>query len=317
MGSQEARVDVHRGDVPLRVDAQLGGQGRPLGALQQARGLAGQGLREHVQHAAGEVDAGAALAGLGIHRRALGDEAVDVGDGDQYSQCTIGAGREGRQGVVDVGGRGRVDGDGRHLAQVATRAQTRAGRGGQARDLQHLGRIGGPQAVADHAALQPQVGVGRHLAQRLHQIAADGRHHESPVRQVLGRPGGEGPVGVGHRAIDLEQALLAARGDAAEQLGPAALHQLQVAGAGPAVLGDAYQGAGQISLEEGVQVGRGDEGCGLALRFFQGQEAESPGVDADSAGAADLFRHGGTLHQMPAAFRRRLRTTSGGDTLPA
>jgi hypothetical protein len=85
----------------------------------EAAGAGGKLVREHGNGAVGEVDGGAALAGLGVEGGAGADVMGDVGDVDLELGVPVRQ-RADEDGVVEIAGGLSVNGDDGKGAEVAT-----------------------------------------------------------------------------------------------------------------------------------------------------------------------------------------------------
>ena len=87
----------------------------------QARQAIGNQLRQHRQHAVGQVDARATVVGLAVQGRPRADEVRNVGNVDAQPPMAVVEPLQ-RDGVVEIAGVDRIDGDDR---------LRRSGRGGR------------------------------------------------------------------------------------------------------------------------------------------------------------------------------------------
>jgi hypothetical protein len=117
------RVDDRVGQFGLQrpalgVQADDAGEGQAVLVWAQGAGLVGEGLREHGDHPSDQVDAGPPFPRFGVEGRVGPHVVGDVGDVHPHRPAvvvTLDA-----DGVIEVLGVGRVDGDDRLLPQVPT-----------------------------------------------------------------------------------------------------------------------------------------------------------------------------------------------------
>jgi hypothetical protein len=76
-------VDVGAGDLAVGLDDHLDDHGEAVFACHQGGQVPGEALREHGVDLGGGVDGGRVLARVGVDCGALGNQGVDVGDGDE------------------------------------------------------------------------------------------------------------------------------------------------------------------------------------------------------------------------------------------
>ncbi len=121
VGLDDGLAEAHALDVAAAADVHEHRQRQPRLALDQRADAVGEPFRQHRQGAAGQVDAGSALARLRIEAGALGDVVGDVGDvHPDAQQAVLAAALEALQGegVVEVLGVLPVDGEGADVAVV-------------------------------------------------------------------------------------------------------------------------------------------------------------------------------------------------------
>ena len=110
---------VKRGAAHRRaLELQLDGDGQPILARHQRARAVGQRLRQHRLDQAGDVDAVGAPERLAVDGSAGADERGDVGDVDPHAYGAV-VELLGRDRVVEVLRRRRIDGERRQVAEVA------------------------------------------------------------------------------------------------------------------------------------------------------------------------------------------------------
>ena len=130
LGIGQVLVDFLVGEPPAALDRRrhrIGGQRNPVGRELDEHGLGvahpvglqagqavGDDLRQHRNHAVGQVDARAALVGLAVERRAGPHEVRHVGDVHAQPPVPLGRFLQ-RDRVVEVAGVDRIDRDGHQL----------------------------------------------------------------------------------------------------------------------------------------------------------------------------------------------------------
>ena len=142
------RGELLRDDFALAVDLHEGGEHEPVDVRVQRADVGRELERQHRDGAVGEVDAGAAQAGLGVDGRCRAHVVADVGDVDVQRVVAVGELVD-PDGVVEVAGGLAVDGDDRHLAEVAAAFEFLRGDhdGDGLGLLDHLGREAMRQVV--------------------------------------------------------------------------------------------------------------------------------------------------------------------------
>ena len=120
VGADAAAVEAGRARLRPRPQLDLRRHRQPLDPRRQAAGLAAERVRQHRLDRAGDVGAVGAPARLDVERRARPHVGGDVGDVDPDPGPVALA--LGGDGVVEVAGGGRVDGEGRERGEVAAGA---------------------------------------------------------------------------------------------------------------------------------------------------------------------------------------------------
>ena len=219
LGIGTAGHAAHHAGVDLRLQRQAGAIDHHVGDHAQAvdvglerAGTVGQPLREHRQHAAGQVHGGRATQRLGVQGRAILHVVRDVGDGHHQAPAPGVLLAEDR--VVEVTCVFTVDGDQPQRAQVAPLLAAGLGLAHLEGDLVGLVHHLGGELVAkalregDGQHLDRLVGVGAertgHFAG---QLGGAGEHRVADAQAHLHGVSGAGDLRLGH--ADVAQFLLA------------------------------------------------------------------------------------------------------------
>ena len=169
VGADAAAVEAGRARPRPRPQLDLGGHRQPLDPGGEAAGVAAERVRQHRLDRAGDVGAVGAPPRLEVERRARPHVGGDVGDVDPDPGAVALA--LGGDGVVEVAGGGRVDGEGR---------RARSGRGG--RRSARSAALGGLAASASSAGAE--AAEAELLAQQLLDRLAGAR---LPARRGVAR----------------------------------------------------------------------------------------------------------------------------------
>ncbi len=164
LAADDALHEAFGQPVAVLVKIEHGGEGVAVLARHQAAEIVGQPLRQHGDDPGWEIDAGAALVGLHIHRGLRPHIMADIGDGD-IEPITVFQRLDGH-GVIKITGRFPVDGHVDHAPQI--------GAGGGHFHLRvqplHLGghllgkEMGQVELADDHLGLHLDIlGVAKHL----------------------------------------------------------------------------------------------------------------------------------------------------------
>ena len=156
------------------------------------------------------------------------------------------------------------------------------------------------QAVSRDATLDAEIGALGDDSRDDEAIAGDLGHDVGAFGELA--RGVEGPVGVRDGAIDTQEPLSAAEDDAAEDLGARAADERKLGRdeAAAALGGDTRRD--DVAVEEGVQIGGGDE-RGDRGRAFDDEEPEPTRVNGDTP-ARRVFAHVSSGPSFSAGPRR-------------
>ncbi len=119
IGADPAAIEARRPHRGVGAELDLRGDRQPLDLGCEAAGARAEHVRKHRLDVAGDVGAVGPPRGLAIERRPRPHVGGDVGDVDPDPGSRPLA--LGRDGVVEIAGTGRIDGEGVERGQVATR----------------------------------------------------------------------------------------------------------------------------------------------------------------------------------------------------
>jgi len=145
--------------------------------------------------------------------------------------------------------------------------------------------VGRPDFVSFEDLDESDVRVGPEESFTDELVVDETRDEGSPVVRTSGHGSreGEGPIGVGDFAVDVEEGLAAMPDESSEQGEAGALDQRELRGAESAVWGFGDLGLDPVAFEEGIEVGGGDEGGAVVGVVLEGEESEPSGVYGDGA----------------------------------
>ena len=117
MAEDQALGELRPCPAALLIKVKDGGEGGPVLIRHERAEVVGEPLRQHRQHHVGQIDAGAALERLAVKGSAGPDVVADISDGDKEPIPLLRLLHANR--VVEVLGRGPVNGDMAEMAEVA------------------------------------------------------------------------------------------------------------------------------------------------------------------------------------------------------